>query len=454
MGGVLGVVAAIFWGAVLLSLIVFVHEGGHFLAARACGVRVTEFFLGFPCRFNLHHVSRRIGTKFGVTPVLIGGYAMIAGMEQIDEELAPRTLSEIHRAGRISTHELAERLGVDEEQALAACVSLMGWGSVAGWYDVENGERPDGKYYPTTYESMPRDAGGATLYDGRIFDRASATAQGEPWEPTMGERAFFEQERSRTYLGKGFLKRAFMLVAGIAVNIATGFLLMVAVYSVIGFDVALDVNTIGSVTEGSAAAEAGLAPGDSIVEVAGEKTGTWSEIVARIDEVSSEGSFQIVFEHEGDRRAAEVELDEDGLLGIGAYTTTVRLSPLEAAGVTASYIAQTAQSVAQLLVPAQTMEILNNSTSEVGIAVMIAQAAAAGPAMFLSLAALISFSLGFMNLLPSPPLDGGKLLIEVVQAVIRRPVPTRVQTGLSLAGFALLMVLVVYMLRLDVLRFL
>ena len=44
----MGVVSAVFWGVVVLSLLVFLHEGGHFLAARACGMRVTEFYLGMP----------------------------------------------------------------------------------------------------------------------------------------------------------------------------------------------------------------------------------------------------------------------------------------------------------------------------------------------------------------------------------------------------------------------
>lgn len=70
MDTVLSVLSSVFWGLLMLSVLVFLHEGGHFLAARACGVRVTEFFLGLPCRFDIHYTSRRIGTKFGVTPLL------------------------------------------------------------------------------------------------------------------------------------------------------------------------------------------------------------------------------------------------------------------------------------------------------------------------------------------------------------------------------------------------
>ena len=81
MDTVLSILSSVFWGLLMLSVLVFLHEGGHFLAARSCGVRVTEFFLGLPCRFDIHCTSRRIGTKFGVTPLLLGGYAAICGMD-------------------------------------------------------------------------------------------------------------------------------------------------------------------------------------------------------------------------------------------------------------------------------------------------------------------------------------------------------------------------------------
>ena len=58
MDTVLSVLSSVFWGLLMLSVLVFLHEGGHFLAARACGVRVTEFYLGLPCRFDIHHFPK------------------------------------------------------------------------------------------------------------------------------------------------------------------------------------------------------------------------------------------------------------------------------------------------------------------------------------------------------------------------------------------------------------
>ena len=72
---------------------------------------------------------------------------------------------------------------------------------------------------------------------------------------------------------------------------------------------------------------------------------------------------------------------------------------------------------------------------------------------FLLLMAAISLSLGIMNLIPIPPLDGGKLLIELVQLVIRRDISPRVQGYLSYLGLALALVLFFAVLRQDILRF-
>ena len=137
METVISALKAIFWGVVVLSLLVFVHEGGHYLAARAFKVRVTEFFLGMPCRYKISRKSEKVGTEFGVTPILIGGYNRICGMSSEPDELLAQALVIVTEAGRIEVSQLAERLGCDEDRAygIAATaqkhnVGIDGMGSV------------------------------------------------------------------------------------------------------------------------------------------------------------------------------------------------------------------------------------------------------------------------------------------------------------------------------------
>ena len=67
--------------------------------------------------------------------------------------------------------------------------------------------------------------------------------------------------------------------------------------------------------------------------------------------------------------------------------------------------------------------------------------------------ALIAVNLAIMNLLPIPPLDGGKLVIEIIHKIVGRELPLKVQTIVSYVGIALFALLFVYMLRSDILRF-
>ena len=73
---------------------------------------------------------------------------------------------------------------------------------------------------------------------------------------------------------------------------------------------------------------------------------------------------------------------------------------------------------------------------------------------FLNIAAAISMSLGFMNLLPIPPLDGGKILVELIQLALRRELSLRVQNAISYVGLAFFLFVFVFVLRNDILRLL
>ena len=82
---------------------------------------------------------------------------------------------------------------------------------------------------------------------------------------------------------KGFWKRALMLVAGIAVNILTGFLLVIAVYSVLGVSTPVDANVVGGIIEGSPADGAGLKAGDRIQGVDGTPVDSWMSLLEALD---------------------------------------------------------------------------------------------------------------------------------------------------------------------------
>ena len=455
MSHILGFLGPLFWGIVVLSLLVFVHEGGHYLAARLCHVRVTEFFLGMPCRYRLAHTSKKIGTTFGVTPILLGGYAAICGMEPINKELAAHVLSYINSHGHASVEELVEQFDCSSNDIEEVCVSLLNMASIAPFYDED--EKPNPRYYPTKFQTVARDSDGNTVFEGKRFDSTQATAEGSPFFTELSPEEFFEQEQSHTYQGKGFIQRVCMLLAGIAVNLITGFLLMIVAFSIFGVTSIVDSNQIAIVEPGSLAQDLGMKDNDTITSVNGVTTTSWQEVLDALTAARDEGKLTIEFSHaeHGNEPpvTATCEFGKDMTLGIQAQTQTVRLNIAEASKITFAMIYETLINIIQLINPQHTVEILDNSTSIIGISVMSAQAASMGPMPLLSLAAAISFSLAFMNLLPIPPLDGGKLIFEVYTLIFKKEVPIKVQTIISYVGIAIFGLLFLYMLRADVLRF-
>ena len=273
----------------------------------------------------------------------------------------------------------------------------------------------------------------------------------------MTPEEFLAHERSRTYLGVGALKRIVMLVAGPLVNIVLAFAIITCSYMVREFSYVPDVSVIGGVEQGTPAEAAGLAAGDQITAVGDTEVSTWNGLVEALEPYLSSGTdFELTFERDGQQRTTLVDLPDGEateLFGILSSVASYRLTPAQAVQATFDYTGQVASYVAQLLNPSHTMEVLDQSSSVVGISAMASEAASESLSSLLILAAALSMSLGFMNLIPVPPFDGGKILIELIQLVIRRPLPQRVQLGLSYVGVAFMLFVFVVVLKNDLVRF-
>ena len=457
MSGLLGVIQTVFWGVLVLSILVFVHEGGHYLASRAFRVRATEFFLGLPCRFKLSRKSRSVGTEFGVTPLLLGGYTRICGMEGTSDDLLAPTLELVTSRGRIRAQEVADELGVEIDRAYDLLATLSDWAAIRPYYDPELGEDPSQGTYPAAFETVRRDADLLTEYDrGHDFSRPGTTEPGQARETGLSAEEFLQHERARTYLGVGFVKRCVILAAGPLVNVLLAFLIVTAALMVRGVDYVSNVNTLGSVEAGSPADEAGIRAGDTLTVVDGHVVATWEDIVEALEPPLEEGrDFDVTLLRDGQEQTVTVDLPDgvpSELVGVSATVETYHPTLPEAASATLGYVGQVASYVSQLIQPQHTMEVLDQSSSVVGIAVMTSQAASSGVYDLAIIVAAISMSLGFMNLLPIPPFDGGKILIELIQLVIRRPLSPRVAAGLSYVGLAFMIFVFVVVLRNDVVR--
>ena len=209
------------------------------------------------------------------------------------------------------------------------------------------------------------------------------------------------------------------------------------------------------VEEGSLADKAGIQAGDKILDVEGTLTPTWTDVATQLNlELAQGDTVTVLYQHDGAGRLAQITPEEPGeKLGVSAQTQTVHLNFFDACKQAWNYIVMTASYILQLFQPDKIANVISQSTSVVGISVMASSAAAAGLGSILILVAAVSLSLGFMNLLPIPPLDGGKIVIELIQAIIKRPLSKKLVSVLNYIGILLFIILFVVLLRQDIVRF-
>lgn len=417
---------------VALTLIVLVHEAAHALAARAVGARVTELAIGMPFGPRVYRQSRRSGIRYGVTLALLGGYTRITGMAWRPDKDHALALALVNARGRLSADELATVLSCPFERAASLLGDLEQLASIEPVGEdgapVASGEEV------ACWRTPRRDALGLTIYDrGHDFSLPGGTAAGASFFPKQGADEFLRLELSRTYAGKGLLARALILLAGIAANLLTAILLIMAFYMFRGVDVVAP--DLKEVVAGSQAEQAGMVVGDVITSVGGtDVSQSYAALTQALTDARGAGDVDVAFRHAGEdvEQHATISLGDDEQLGVYYGYDQIRLGVGDALRGALAYAGQTGQALLSLFVPSTSAETLGEVSGIVGVVSVMGQAAQQGGWVVLTLIAALSLSLAWMNLLPLPPLDGGKLVIEVIQKVIGRPISLQVQTVISM----------------------
>lgn len=273
-------------------------------------------------------------------------------------------------------------------------------------------------------------------------------------QPSADWLALPAAERAQTFQAKPLWQRAVVVAAGPVTNF------LIAILILTGFALAYgDSRTpsvVGSVVPGSAAAAAGLAPGDTITAMGGRSVETFDDLVryvkiragesVRIDyrrgSVDLSVDAKIGSRHEADRFGNGFDV---GVLGVGGSAPIiVRVGPLQAPSVA---IRQTGQIVRMMTDTLGQVITGRRSVKELGGPLSIAKVSgeqmAMGMSAFVFLIALVSINLGFINLLPVPILDGGHLLFYAIEAVRRRPVGAQAQEWAFRGGLAAILALMV-----------
>jgi regulator of sigma E protease len=411
--------SALFWGIITFSLLIVIHEGGHFLMARAFGVKVHEFMIGLP---GPAIRLRGKKTTYGITAIPLGGYVRIAGMEPGPEEpLLGPVLATVTRNGTADAFEVATELGIDETQADRLLVTLADWDAL---------EAIEGDEY-------------------RYRSKFAADAASDPV-------SLLDQARSVTYRALSTSKRIGVLSAGVVLNLITAVLVFTVVLSAFGYY--QETMRIETLAPDSAAEKAGLQAGDKILSLDGAEVTRWQPLITKIASYDPGTTIVVAIERDGRVVELDATLGENpstgrAFLGVGPELVFTKPSVPEALRESFSYIGLTFQAILNLLNPVTFQSTVSQSASVIGASYMAAEAARTSALSYASIVALLSLSLGVINIFPIPPLDGGKIAIELFERIRGRQLSRRLSLGLSVSGTLLLFALIGYLMYADVSKY-
>lgn len=262
------------------------------------------------------------------------------------------------------------------------------------------------------------------------------------------------------FMSKNTLQKAFVICAGVIMNMLLAIVIYVFIAWVWGVAVPDSQPIIGGLVKDMPAMQAGLEAGDLILEVEGQTIDSWSALASEIHSYPGQ-EITLLLERSGDVLSIQAtpqsgvlpDVGRVGLLGIEPAYEVMRVGLVEGlvAGVSKTWqvMRMASQTITSLLTAQAGLKDLGGP---ILIAQLSGESARGGLMAFLGFIAFISVNIGFLNILPIPVLDGGHLVYILIEAVIRRPLPTRAKLWIQQAGMVLLLLVMLIVMKNDIQR--
>lgn len=403
----------------LLGFLIFIHEGGHFLAAKLSKVTVNEFAIGFgPTIWK----SKNTKTKYCLRLIPLGGFVSMEGeVEKSDKE------------GSFSNASILKRIAIvaagGTVNIIFALIIYFIFTSYQGNFVGTTVDYILEGYAAEEAEILPEDEIiKINNKKVRFKDEISSILQN-----SNGKELTLTIKRNNEVIDKKIIPTKTMSnYTGIYLSESTQTKIM-------------------EISEDSPAAKYGLKNGDVILKVNGNDTENDPyKLLNIISEIETESAKFVVL-RDNEEIEIELVLDKVPTYSIGAVfkveDNTIFNRIKYGLYDTQKFVFAIANNLKQLFIGKASV---NQLTGPVGISTMIADTK--GIVEYIYYLALISLSLGVTNLLPFPPLDGGKIVLLLIEAITRRPIKENIEIGLQLVGFALLFLLSIYVTYNDILR--
>lgn len=434
----------------LVTLIVLVtsHELGHFLMARWAGLHVVRFSVGFG-KPLLSWYDRR-GTEFCIAVVPLGGYVRMYDRRDADAAAhAPRVPARSYDVLSPWWRIAVAVAGPAANFVLAFVVfwilSVMGVSSLVPIIGSVADESP-----AEQAGLLPGDE--IVAVDG--VDTPAWTDVSLALAGRLGDTGEIELRLRRSDAA---------VVHTIGIEDWLGSVQDPDTIGALGIGLER-LAVVGGIVEGEAAERGGLRAGDRIVAVDGEPVSLWSEFVARVQD-SADRTLAVTVERGGERmrvpltpgRMTAEDGTEFGYVGVWLDTPTrlVRYGAAEALGQAATETYAKTVLTLELLGKMLTLDVpATNLAGPITIGKVTGDSARAGLDRFLWILALLSISLGIINLVPIPILDGGHVVYSLVEIVRSKPVSMRAQAVGAQIGLAIVVGLMLFVFYVDIARWL
>ena len=443
---------------VTLGILVTVHEFGHFWVARRCGVKVLKFSIGFGKAVKTW--VGKDGVEYVIAPIPLGGYVRMLGQEDTsvaDAEAVPAEEQEKSFASKSVWQRMAISAAGPAANFLLAIVIFWIINIVFGTSGVA----------PVI----------SSVTEGSVAERAGLVP-GDEIIAIDGEPTLIWQQVALQLVGRmgesgsvTFSVRGPESAAARDVNVPILSFMADSTdprpLKTLGITQIDIPAVIDKLIEGEAGEQAGLLAGDRIVRVAGQRIDGWTQWV---EIIRASPELELEVEVERGNQLIELrltpalsELPDGSRIGIiGAYVQQVdydELVPREmrrevkynVLSAIVPAITETYEKSVFVLVSIKKMIVglisVKNINGPITIAQVAGETASYGLNVYLGFLALLSISLGVMNLMPIPVLDGGHILYNLIEIITRRPVPEKVQSfGLQIGLLLIsgIMMLAVY----------